>query len=104
MTKSFIDVTGADEEMAVLFCTGALERGLTWEHAVDYFYANQRQTDASIKFASLREAAKNGHTAACMKFLCVEDGSTNEELEFALYTAVVNKHRDVAMLLLAAGE
>jgi hypothetical protein len=103
MTQRFKEVTGANDEISLYFCTEALERGLTWEHSVDYFYENQKRTDSTIKFASLGEAAEAGHAAACMKLLAVEDnGPTDEELALALYGAAANKHQEVAILLIAA--
>jgi hypothetical protein len=104
MAKTFRDATGADEEMAAFFCTDALERGLTWQHAVDSYKQNQqRKTDASMQFSSLQKAAEFGHEAACVRFLSMqENGPSCEELDIALCGAVMHEQVEVALLLLTA--
>jgi hypothetical protein len=104
MAKTFKDATGAGEEVAAFFCTDALERGLTWQHAVDSYEQNQqRKTDASMHFSSLQKAAEFGHAAACVRFLSMqENGPSCEELDIALCGAVMHEQVDVALLLLTA--
>jgi hypothetical protein len=51
MTQRFKDATGAGEEMATFFCTDALERGLTWEHAANAYNENQREKKQKMLLA-----------------------------------------------------